>query len=206
MRYQGRITDWKDDKGFGFVTPNGGGPMVFVHVKSFANRKRRPVGGELVTYALATDARGKPRGENVAFVGERPYSPPTTVPGPGVRALTFAAVFLALVTGAVAAGRLPFVVLIAYLVASGVAYFMYAFDKSASLRGERRTPESTLHLFSLVGGWPGAMLAQRRLRHKTQKQSFQVTYWATVALNCAALGWLLLPGGRRMLGFLAGAA
>ena len=24
MRYQGKITDWKDDKGFGFVMPNGG--------------------------------------------------------------------------------------------------------------------------------------------------------------------------------------
>ena len=93
---------------------------------------------------------------------------------------------------------------IAYLVASGVAYFLYAFDKSASLKGERRIPESTLHLFDIVGGWPGAMLARRTLRHKTQKQSFQVTYWATVALNCAAVGWLLLPGGRHMLGSLAG--
>mgnify|MGYP003575355255 CR=1 FL=1 len=25
MRYQGKITEWKDDQGFGFVTPNGGG-------------------------------------------------------------------------------------------------------------------------------------------------------------------------------------
>lgn len=41
MRYQGKITDWKDDKGFGFVTPNGGGPRVFVHIKSFSSRQRR---------------------------------------------------------------------------------------------------------------------------------------------------------------------
>ena len=34
--------------------------------------------------------------------------------------------------------------------------------------------------FGGLGGWPGAMLAQRTLRHKTQKQSFKVTYWATV--------------------------
>lgn len=33
MRYQGRITKWKDDQGFGFIAPNGGGEPVFVHVK-----------------------------------------------------------------------------------------------------------------------------------------------------------------------------
>jgi uncharacterized membrane protein YsdA (DUF1294 family) len=116
----------------------------------------------------------------------------------------FAAVFLAFVVGTVAMGKLPFVVLIAYLVASCVAYLAYVFDKAASLKGQWRTPESTLHLFSLVGGWPGAMLAQRMVRHKTQKQSFQVTYWATVVLNCAVLAWLLSPTGLRAVESLIG--
>jgi uncharacterized membrane protein YsdA (DUF1294 family)/cold shock CspA family protein len=199
VRYQGKITEWQDGKGFGFVTPNGGGPRVFIHVKSFLKRQRRPVGNELVTYELTADARGRPQGVNVAFVGDRAYPSPTTMPGPGVSALTFAAVFLAVVVGAVAAGRLPLTVFVAYLLASCVAYLGYWYDKAASLKGQWRMRESTLHLFSLVGGWPGAMLAQRMLRHKTQKQSFQVTYWATVVLNCAALGWLLSPSGMRTL-------
>ena len=110
-----------------------------------------------------------------------------------------AATFLAFVVGAVASGRLPFVVLIAYFLASCVAYVAYFFDKAASLKGRWRTPESTLHFFSVVGGWPGAMLAQRTLRHKTQKQSFQVTYWVTVVLNCAVLGCLLSPTGVRIV-------
>jgi uncharacterized membrane protein YsdA (DUF1294 family)/cold shock CspA family protein len=197
VRYQGKITDWKDEKGFGFVTPNGGGPRVFVHIKSFSSRNRRPVGDELVTYELTSDARGRPQGVNVAFVGDRLSFPQTVVPGPGSKSLTFAAMFLAFVVWAVVTGRLPFLVLVAYLLASCVAYLTYAFDKSASLKGQWRTPESTLHLFSVIGGWPGAMLAQRVLRHKTQKQSFQVTYWVTVVLNCAALGWLLSPTGMR---------
>jgi len=206
VRYQGKITDWKDDKGFGFITPNGGGPRVFIHIKSFSNRQRRPVGNEFVTYELIADARGRPQGANIAFVGDRPPSPPRTAPGPGVGALTLAATFLAFVVGAVATGKLPFVVLVAYFLASCVAYVAYFLDKAASLKGHWRTPESTLHFFSVVGGWPGAMLAQRTLRHKTQKQSFQVTYWATVVLNCAALGWLLSPTGMRTVKSFLGIA
>jgi len=42
MRYQGKITSWKDDQGFGFVTHNGGGEKAFVHVNAFSRRSRRP--------------------------------------------------------------------------------------------------------------------------------------------------------------------
>lgn len=120
--------------------------------------------------------------------------------------MVFAAVFLAFVAGAVATRKLPFVVLIAYVVGGCVAYLAYVFDKAASVSGQWRTAESTLHLFSLVGGWPGAMLAQRTLRHKTQKQSFQFTYWATVVVNCATLGWLLSPPAMRVAKSLLGVA
>ncbi len=192
MRFQGRITDWKDDKGFGFVTPNSGGSRVFVHIKAFSNRQRRPIGNELVTYELTVDSQGRSQGINIAYVGDRPTSPPSTSePGPGTVALSFAFAFLAFIVGAVTVGRLPFLVLLAYFGTSCVAYLAYLFDKAAAVKGERRTPENFLHMFSLVGGWPGAMLAQKTLRHKTQKQSFQLTFWVTVILNCAALGWLL---------------
>ena len=195
VRYQGKITDWKDDKGFGFVTPNGGGPRVFVHIKSFSNRQRRPIGNELITYELTSDARGRLQGVNIAFVGDRQSYFLTTVPGPGVGSFIFAAIFLVFVASKVAMDKLPFVVLITYIITSCVAYLAYVFDKAASLKGQWRTPESTLHFFSLIGGWPGAMLAQRTLRHKTQKQSFQVVYWTTVILNCLGFGWLLSPAG-----------
>lgn len=81
-----------------------------------------------------------------------------------------------------------------YLVMSVVAYATYARDKSAARAGRRRTPEKTLHLMALLGGWPGALLAQRRLRHKSSKTSFLVTFWLTVVLNLGALAWLLGAG------------
>jgi cold shock CspA family protein len=71
MRYQGRITDWKDDRGFGFITPNGGGAKVFIHVSALSSGQPRPAGNELVTYELVNDGRKGPRAENVAYVGSR---------------------------------------------------------------------------------------------------------------------------------------
>ena len=203
MRYQGRITTWKDDKGFGFVTPNGGGGKVFVHISSFSSRQRRPEGNELVSYELRVDGRGRAQASAVAFVGEPPTS--SAPPGRGNFPPMFAVCFLLLVVGAVAAGRLPVVVPGFYLVASLVAFFAYAFDKSAAQRKQWRTQESTLHLLALVGGWPGALAAQRLFRHKSAKASFQFAFWFTVVLNCGALGWFLSPSGARALQSVLGA-
>lgn len=197
MRYQGRITAWNDDKGFGFITPNGGGEPVFVHISSFARRQRRPSGNEIVTYELAVDGRGRCRGEAVAFVGERPRT--ATLPGRSKLPLWFAFGFLGVIAAAVVIGRLPVAVLAVYLGASIVAFCAYAVDKSAAQHGQWRTQESTLHLFALLGGWPGALAAQGLLRHKSAKTSFQVVFWITVGLNCGALGWLFSAAGRRVL-------
>ena len=56
-------------------------------------------------------------------------------------------------------------------------------------------PQSTLHILSLLGGWPGALLAQQTLRHKTQKKDYRFMFWVTVVLNCGGLYWLLTPDG-----------
>ena len=68
---------------------------------------------------------------------------------------------------------------------------LYRHDKRAAQGGRTRTRERTLHLVDLLGGWPGGLLAQDRLRHKTRKGAFQLVFWATVALNCALLAWAL---------------
>ena len=197
MRYQGRITTWKDDKGFGFITPNGDGDKVFLHISSFSNRQRRPEGNELVTYELSVDGKGRPQAKSAAFVGERPA--PSKATGRSNIPPLFAVCFLLFVIAAVIGGRLPASVLALYLVASIVSFFAYAFDKSAAQRNQWRTQESTLHLFALIGGWPGALAAQRLLRHKSAKTSFQAIFWITVVLNCGALGWLSSSGGSHTL-------
>jgi uncharacterized membrane protein YsdA (DUF1294 family)/cold shock CspA family protein len=201
MRYQGKITSWKDDQGYGFIKPNGGGQQVFVHIKSFADTRRRPADNDLVTYELRMDQKRGPRAANAAFVGKR--SVEARPSGASMGALSFAALFFVLLLGAAVAGKLPPAAPGLSVAASIVAFLLYARDKSAAQRKQWRTPESTLHIVALVGGWPGALLAQRVLRHKSKKPGFRIVFRATVVLNCAALFVCATPAGARLfLSFL----
>jgi uncharacterized membrane protein YsdA (DUF1294 family) len=72
-------------------------------------------------------------------------------------------------------------------------FFVYAIDKSAARRGAWRTPEKTLHGLALAGGWPGALVAQRVLHHKSSKATFRTVFWATVVINVFAFVVLVSP-------------
>ncbi len=113
-----------------------------------------------------------------------------------------AALFLVIVGVSVLAAKIPFVILAIYLIVSLLTFIIYAFDKSAAKKGAWRTQENTLHLLSLAGGWPGALIAQHKLHHKSKKQSFRRVFWATVFLNCGAFVWLFTPTGVTMLNSL----
>jgi uncharacterized membrane protein YsdA (DUF1294 family) len=100
---------------------------------------------------------------------------------------------------------------LATVLASVATYALYASDKHRARVGAWRTPESTLHIFELLGGWPGAFLAQRRLRHKSSKGSYLFVFWLIVAVhNYAAfdafLGWRLTRAATQRLGAWADAA
>ncbi len=72
-----------------------------------------------------------------------------------------------------------------------LSFIFYARDKSAARRHDSRTPETTLHLLAIAGGWPGAWVAQKLLRHKSIKPAFQFVFWLTMLLNCALL-WIFI--------------
>jgi uncharacterized membrane protein YsdA (DUF1294 family)/cold shock CspA family protein len=203
MRYQGKVTNWKDDQGFGFIIPNGGGKQVFVHIKSFSNKRRRPVDQEIVTYELKSDAQGRSHAQNVSFIDERMVSAhPSRANSP----LVIAIVFLLFVIGTVLSDKLHVAVLELYLATSILAFCAYALDKSAAKNDRWRTQESTLHFFGLIGGWPGALAAQRLFHHKSKKQSFQIVFWITVVSNLYFFCWLLTPSGIKVLHSILGQA
>lgn len=71
MRQQGRITRWNDERGFGFVVPDGGGEEVFLHIGAFRQRKVRPAVGDAITYTLGFDAQRRPQAREAAHVEMR---------------------------------------------------------------------------------------------------------------------------------------
>lgn len=202
MRFQGRIVEWHDDRGFGFVSPNGREERAFLHVKSFTRRGRRPVGNELVTFAMVQDAKGKFRAENVAFVVLGAKS--ASASGPGNWRAILAALFLLAVATLYAYSRIPVEIVGIYLVASTITFVAYVLDKSAARSGGQRTQESALQVMSLLGGWPGGLFGQQLMRHKTRKVSFQQTFWFSVAANLLALIFVLTSQGGRFLTELLG--
>ncbi len=194
MRKKGKIASWNDGKGYGFISPFEGGDRVFAHINAFDSRVRRPAVGDVVTFSMSTDARGRPCAKEANIAGVPKIARPkqsSSLPN------VMAAGFLLFVVGAVLVSAIPVVILPFYLIVSAATFGAYALDKSAAKRGAWRTSESTLHLLSLVGGWPGALIAQNRLRHKSRKQPFRAIFWATAVMNCAAFIWLLTPEGEK---------
>lgn len=190
MRIKGKITQWDDAKGFGFIQPMLKGERVFMHIKALQNRTRRAVLGEVVTYSLGKDEQGRLQAQNVTFAGEkhRIRTAKTASKAP----LLLVSGFAGLLTLALFFGKLPLYILAAYALLSVLTYIAYWLDKRKAQAGKshKRTPESRLQLLALLGGWPGALLAQAYLRHKSQKKPFLVVFWFAVVVNLIALSWM----------------
>lgn len=194
MRSKGKLASWNDDKGFGFIAPLNGGKQVFVHVKAFHNRERRPAVNDVVTYSLSSDAQGRPRAANATLAGDKLKA--KTRGNSNTPASVFALLFLGAVGVSAGTGSLPVNIFIAYAALSVITFIAYAIDKSAAQSGTWRTSEGTLQMLGLAGGWPGALFAQQLLRHKSKKATFRTVFRATVFVNCAALAWLHTDSGR----------
>ena len=198
----GKLIRWKDDRGFGFIQPADGSPEVFLHISEIKDATRRPNVQDIIYYHLMTDSDGKIRAQNAFILGARntskSLSPKLKLASLNSSKFPIAEVVLLSllpIAGAVNFAwkmrhpllfLLPFLL---YLVMSVLTYVLYADDKSRAQRNDWRTSEQTLHFCEFAGGWLGGFIAQRILRHKSQKQSYQVVFWAIVTLHYIA--WLL---------------
>lgn len=203
----GTIARWQDDKGFGFIMNRANGEEIFFHISQYKGSSR-PHLGERVIFKIERGSNGKLQAVRVqqeSFVLEqqrrrRQYKQQQEAFDSKRKWHSFIALLpiLVLLMGYLL-GNKPLSLLVWYLVLSVLTFLFYYKDKSAAQNGSWRTPENTLHLLSLAGGWGGAMLAQTWLRHKSQKKEFRFTYWITVGLNLIGLVWLLTSSKGKML-------
>ncbi|WP_299490841.1 DUF1294 domain-containing protein [uncultured Shewanella sp.] len=107
--------------------------------------------------------------------------------------MTFAIIFFCLLIAAYVLSLISINILLSYLIISLITFCAFAIDKSAARKSKWRTKERTLHLLALLCGWPGALLAQQLLRHKTQKQPFKNKLYLVIIINILLLYILLFP-------------
>ncbi len=194
MRYQGKIIKWYDDKGFGFIRATEDSKDVFLHISDISKLKKRPVINEVVFYELSKDSRGRYRATNVAYQSKHTHLTKSNI------ATSYNAFFLLIILlffVLVAEGTInrflpvPFLFI---LIGTNLLVFLYYYqDKSSAIKKDWRTPETKLHLLSLLGGWPSAYIAQKMFKHKLKKQSFMLTYKFTVFLNCLIIILYSIP-------------
>lgn len=212
MKKQGKVVRWDSARAFGFIRSPDTPADIFFHIRDFQGRAA-PQEGMAVSFeeihvggkgprAMAVNALGASKSPRP---GSRPARTTDALPrqqaGPAQAATASpqaAAVAMLLIAGwallvlwGVWMGRLPLLTLAALLLLNLLTFFVYWNDKHAAQTGRWRTKEDTLHLFGVLGGWPGAWFAHQILRHKSRKAEFRAAYWGIVLIHCAALtGWL----------------
>ena len=202
MRDQGRLVEWFDDKGYGFIQPvDPTKDRVFLHIKDFAKQGPRPIVGCALDYLVILDERGRYRAQQVMYLkasqtktSQAKLKPSKPQQAQKLQAMQIACVVYILFLSALTlGGLLSGLVLLLVSLMNALSYWLYAQDKEAAQLGNRRIPENTLHLVAFLGGWPAAWLAQQKLRHKTQKQPFRQIYFCTIAFNIILIIWLISP-------------
>ena len=204
---KGELTKWKDKRGFGFIQPQDGSQEVFLHISELKDSARRPQVGDIIYYHLVTK-NGKIRACNAFILGAKNKSKSSSkslrkkVTSNSVNKYLFPKWEVLLLSILPLIGSVHFALintnplpLILYTVMSFLTFYLYAEDKSRAKRGNWRISERTLHLCEFAGGWLGGFVAQRKLRHKSIKSSYQIVFWTIVALHIAFwIDWLFLGG------------
>lgn len=191
--FEGTLVRWNDSKGFGFLLSTQGGQEIFAHIKSF-DIKGRPQLNATYRFGIETNASGQKRATHVrepkpvrqkqSAAGSRPPPRrPHTAAQWGTASLLAIPLFVIIYCVCLFFFHPPPYALGAYLLLSLVAFGMYAADKAAAAANRRRIPEQNLHWVALLSGWPGALIAQQVLRHKSVKAPFRSVFWSTVVIN-----------------------
>lgn len=208
----GRVVFWQDAKGFGFLTCQQNQQKLFFHIRDFVTKSARPEIGDELQFQLGEDASGRRIATQLQFVdASKQHTAKNQASSQWIDldyaqdiSLYFRSAFLMLLIMALLFGSLPLMLPVLYIEASLFTYWLYQQDKAAAIVGQpKRLPEESLQLYSFIGGWPGALLAQKKLAHKRSKFQFQREFWFVVVGNAMLIIWLLSQHGQEFIGRLA---
>lgn len=190
---KGSIVKWNDEKGFGFIRTGEDEEDHFVHISAFKKHPtRRPAVGDEVQFRPA-DLPDKKRVAFALIEGVE-YAPPESkpkhfvlVPKPRSWALNVLIMTPLVLSGyllVLGKNPMPF---FSYCLFSVLVLFLYGADKTHAAIRSWRIPEVYLHVLELLGGWPGALIAQNAFRHKTRKSLYQIIFHGIIAIHM--IGW-----------------
>ncbi len=146
---------------------------IFLHVKSLPHHQRRPKVNDVLTYEVGVDEKQQHYARSAKIEGIAwSYF---TIIWLGVTILFGIYVYFVLQQ------KFPFHPPAIYAAMSLLTIRAYGRDKRAARLGTWRTPERRLHIFEMLGGWPGALFAQVCYRHKSRKTKYQIIFWMIVA-------------------------
>jgi len=201
--YEGIIKSWKVDKGYGFIQPSGGGKDIFIHIRDLKHSNYLPQQGDSVCYQVVAENNGKLRAYGAFIKGQeisqlyrkKSFKKNQTQEQKtrreyrlGMLPILVIATIPFVFSSLLIKEQHNFIPFFTYLLMSLATFIVYAYDKTKAHKNEWRVSEQKLQLLALLGGWPGALITQRVIRHKNKKTSFQVIFWIIVIIHIAI--WL----------------
>lgn len=190
----GEILSWKDEKGFGFIRLDDGYANLFFHISSYPYHHRRPQVGQRI-YCIAHEYKGRYSAKRVVDADDCSYiegddivdkdNLPPHIAEASIFTLLSTFFYLSL-------GYLSPPLALASFVISLLTFTLYKLDKRAALKNKQRIPEASLHIATLLGGWPGALIARALMRHKTKKLRFVIFFWLSIVIYFFSLYSVIL--------------
>ncbi len=183
----GTISEWDAEKGYGFITLSGQPKRIFFQLSDINQTGRLPQVDDYVRFQLTKDVYGTIRATHI----ERPAT------------FNFAVALVVWFASVLSASVYLFdyspISCLLYFLISAISYAIYAFDKSAEQRGSWRVPSLSLYLLALIGGWPGAILAQALLYYRYHDDQFKATLWLIALANFSLFCWTLTAQGNEQM-------
>lgn len=185
---QGVLTTWNDDKGYGFIVSKNGNEEIFLHIKSLHTDATYPIEGEVFCYQLGKDKHGRIQAVN-AYQANCSQKRKLSLVHRLVKLLSNAwplaiAIYLLLAYFGIKSNQ---IIGFAFIVNSLLTMLFYYEDKYRARFKYWRIKESVLHIWELLGGWPGALYAQYAFHHKKSKFSYIIVFALCVAINIFGL-------------------